>query len=157
MTAHSIEAFMTADHERLDALLRRATADDRAIDREAFAEFRAGLLRHIAMEEKVLLPFARELRGGEPLAIAQQLRVDHGTIAKLLVPSPTHAGCAELRDFLERHNALEEGPGALYSILDGLAASESDALVARLRAQPAVPVAAHYDGPAHTLHRKNAP
>ena len=149
-----IERFMTDDHVELDHLLARADAGE-AIDEAAYADFRERLLRHIAMEEKVLLPFAKEKQGA-PLAIAQQLRVDHGAIAKLLVPSPTHAICAELRAVFARHNPLEEGPGALYATCDDLAGDESDAIVERLRAQPRVPVAKHYDGPAHERHRKKS-
>ncbi|HSO33154.1 MAG TPA: hemerythrin domain-containing protein [Labilithrix sp.] len=152
MTIGAIEAFMTADHERLDALLQRADRGDGLIDPESYALFRQGLLRHIAMEEKILLPFARERRAGEPLALARPLRADHGRIAKLLVPTPDRALCDELRMVLAQHNALEEGPEGLYAICDGIAGDEGAAVVERLRAQPAVPVAKHYDGP--LLHRR---
>jgi len=37
---------------------------------EVYAELRQALLRHIAMEEKILLPYAKAKRGGEPLPIA---------------------------------------------------------------------------------------
>lgn len=142
-----IEKFMTADHVQLDELLSRACADEQTIDAEAFAAFRKGILRHIAMEEKVLLPYARARRGGEPLEIARQLRKDHGEIASLLVPTPTHALCDKIRAVLARHNPLEEGKGGLYATVDALAGDEADTLVQRLRAQPEVPVAPHYDGP----------
>lgn len=144
-----IEAFMTADHARLDELLRRADHDDETIDRVAHAELREGLLRHIAMEEKVLLPFARSKRGGDPLPIARALRIDHGRIAKLLVPTPDRALCEELRAVLAKHNPLEEGPEGLYATCDALAGDriEAEAVVTQLRAQPLVPVAKHYDGP----------
>ena len=143
---------MSADHARLDALLARAGAGpDGSLEPAPFAEFREGLLRHIAMEEKVLLPFAREKRHGEALELARPLRVDHGLIAKLLVPTPDREVCRALREVLTRHNALEEGTGGLYAICDALAGDEAPALVERLRQQPAVPVAKHYDGP--LLHR----
>jgi hypothetical protein len=48
---------------------------------------------------------------------------------------------------LEEHNPLEEGAGGLYETCDALAGDEAVAIVARLRAQPAVPLAKHYDGP----------
>lgn len=147
MTTGGIEAFMTADHARLDALLRRADLGDGTIDPAPYAEFREALLRHIGMEEKVLLPFARSKRGGAPLAVANALRIDHGKIAKLLVPTPDRSLCRELRLLLEQHNPLEEGKDGLYAACDGLAGDEAEAVVARLRAQPAVPVAKHYDGP----------
>jgi hypothetical protein len=146
-TVGPIETFMTADHARLDALLRRAERADRSIDAETYATFREGLLRHIGMEEKVLLPFARTKRSGKPLDVASALRVDHGMIAKLLVPSPTASICDELRVLLGKHNALEEGSSGLYAICDELAGPEASAVVERLRAQPVVPVAKHYDGP----------
>lgn len=141
-----IETFMTADHVRLDALLDRA---DRTtpIDHEAFETFRSGMLRHIAMEEKVLLPLARERRGGEPLPIARKLRLDHGEIAKLLVPTPTPELCERLRAKLAEHNPLEEGEQGLYAQCDRLAGADAAGVVDRLRAMPEVPLAKHYDGP----------
>jgi hypothetical protein len=140
-----IEIFMTADHVRLDGLLARADRDD-GIHAGAYAEFRKGLLRHIAMEEKVLLPFARA-KAGAPLAMARALRADHGQIASLLVPTPTRAICERLRARLVQHNALEEGEHGLYAACDALAGAEAAQVVTRLREQPEVPVAPHYDGP----------
>ncbi len=149
-----IEAFLTADHARLDALLVRAEKPDGSIDTASYAEFRQGLLRHIAMEEKTLLPFAKGKRSGEALPIAAPLRKDHGVIAALLVPSPTPEICARLRATLSKHNPLEEGAEGLYAICDALAGDEAPQLVERLEAQPAVPVAPHYDGPLISKHLK---
>ena len=153
MATGPIELLMTSDHADLARLLEEADAGD-AIAREPYQAFRRGLLRHIAMEEKILLPFARRKREGKPLAIAVSLRADHGQIAKLLVPTPTRAVCEQLRALLATHNALEEGPQGLYAICDALAADEAEGILARLRAYPAVPVASHYDGPSHSLHRR---
>lgn len=144
-----IELFMTEDHVGIDRTLQASSLDDGSIDATTYARFRHDLLRHIAMEEKVLLPYARGKRAGEPLPLAAQLRIDHGQIAKLLVPSPRADVIDELCQVLDRHNALEEGAGALYAICDALAGDEAAAIVERLRAQPAVPVAPHYDGPPH--------
>ncbi|MEJ7754713.1 MAG: hemerythrin domain-containing protein [Candidatus Limnocylindrales bacterium] len=141
-----IEQFMVEDHARLDDLLRAATTGP-AIDEEAFARFRHDLLRHIGMEEKVLLPYARSRRGGAPLPVAAALRADHGAIAKLLVRSPTAQSIDALRCILGRHNALEEGPDGLYAACDALAGDQAPAVVGRLRQQPSVPVAKYYDGP----------
>jgi len=134
---------MSRDHVRLDALLASAEGDDD----DSYRAFRAGLLRHIAMEEKVLLPFARAARDGMPLVVAARLRADHSRIARLLVPTPTPALLDELRGVLEEHNAIEEGPLGLYATCDMLAGSRAKAIVEKLEAQPAVPVAPHYDGP----------
>lgn len=141
---------MTEEHAELDRLLGAAERDDGTIDEDVYTRFRGGLLRHIAMEEKVLLPFARGKRG-EPLPVAAQLRTDHSAIAKLLCRSPSGAITASLREVLERHNALEEGPRGLYAECDALAGEEAPAIVARMQAQPTVPLAKYYDGPLHRL------
>jgi hypothetical protein len=112
--AGPVSGLLIADHERLDALLRRAFAIPGAIDREAYAAFRRGLLRHIGMEEKILLPAAQRARCGEPLPSAARLRLDHGALAALLVPSPTPRIANAIRTILERHNALEEAPDGVY-------------------------------------------
>lgn len=147
-----IESFMTEDHVELDRTLGATERAGGVIDDEAYTRFRGGLLRHIAMEEKVLLPFARAKRG-ESLAMATELRADHSEIAKLLVRSPSASIIASLREILGKHNRIEEGPGGLYAICDALAGEEAVQIVVRLRAQPEVPLAKYYDGPLHR-HRR---
>ncbi|HUI27603.1 MAG TPA: hemerythrin domain-containing protein [Candidatus Kryptonia bacterium] len=137
-----ITNLLTDDHRRLDALLERAE-----LDRGAYAEFRAGLLRHIAMEEKILLPAAQQARGGEPLPIAARLRRDHGALAALLVPSPTAKILAAIRFILTDHNAVEEAPGGVYDVCEQLAADAAEELLGRLRGRPEVPMTANVDGP----------
>ena len=147
-----IELFLTADHAAIDALVAKAEREDGSVDAEVYARFRQGLLRHIAMEEKVLLPYAKASRGGEPLPISSALRKDHGEIAPLLVLSPTPAICGHLRSVLARHNPLEEGLSGLYAIYDELADDEAAQVVERLKAQPPVPISPHYDGPLVSKH-----
>ena len=147
-----IETFMTADHEELDRWLAEADGAD-GIDHDVYPRFRAGLLRHIAMEEKVLLPFARAKRDGAPLPVAAKLRADHSVIAKLLVRTPTRAIVDELRAVLAGHNAIEEGPGGLYATCDALVGGAALEVLERLRAQPEVPLAKYYDGPLHRIER----
>lgn len=142
-----IYRFLADDHVRLDGLLRCAVADPAHIDRAAYAEFRAGLLKHIGMEEKILLPAAQRARGGQPLDIAAKLRLDHGAIAALLVPTPTPAIVAALRRILADHNVIEEDRGGLYDTCDEILAAEADKILARLRAAPEVPVHSHVDSP----------
>ena len=147
-----IEEFLVADHVAIDRLLAASERADGSIDETTYTRFRHDLLRHIGMEEKVLLPYARARRGGESLAIAFMLRRDHGEIAKLLVRRPTLERLRDLRELLGRHNALEEGPEGLYATCDELAGDEGAAVVARLRAQTDVPLAPYYDGPSHRAH-----
>ena len=132
-----IETYMSEDHQRLDRL------------REAgeWWEFRGGLLRHMGLEEKILLPDARRRRGGEPLPEAARLREDHGLLTTLLVPSPSPEIRAAIDRILGPHNALEEGPGGVYARCEALAGDEAAEIAARLRAAPATPQRAYQDGP----------
>lgn len=54
---------LTADHARLRALLAQATGQP--FDRAAFEQFRAGLLRHIGIEEKLVFAEVRRRLGGQ--------------------------------------------------------------------------------------------
>ena len=139
--------FLAEDHARLDAVLTKASAGPGGVDLAAYGAFREGLLRHIALEEKILLPAARAARGGEPVPQARRLRVDHGAIAALLVPTPTPAIAAEIRKILGPHNEVEEGEGGLYQACDALLAAQAPALLERMRAYPPVKVARYQDGP----------
>ncbi len=142
-----IGRMLAADHARLDALLNRAAADPERIDPVPYGEFRRALLKHIAMEEKILLPAAQRLNGNQALAAAARIRLDHGAIAALLVPTPTPRIVAALRAILNAHNQLEECRGGVYEDCDRLAAAESDRIVAQLRSAPEVPAAPFNDGP----------
>src|SRR5690606_1000117 len=109
-----ITEYLLRDHQRLRALLERARAAD-PLDEEAFAAFRAGLLRHIAIEEKLLWPAARRARGDRPLEQARALRIEHAALGSLLVPTPDAALCDEIRSLLGAHDAREEGEGGVYT------------------------------------------
>ena len=144
MSDGPISEHLTGDHARLDGLLR--AAERRApVDPEAYAEFRRGILRHIAIEEKLLLPAAQRARNGVPLESAARLRLDHGAIAALLVPTPTPAIVATLRLVLGRHNEVEEGPDGLYATCDRVLGADAGPLAARMAAYPAVAVSPHND------------
>jgi hypothetical protein len=144
MNVGPIERFMVEEHTQLDALMARAVAQD-DLDRDAFEAFREGLLRHIGMEEKILIPFLRER--GAPWPMAAALRRDHGALAKMLVPTPTREGCDAICELLARHNPLEEGEGGLYAACDAIAGADAARLIEALSAAPRVPLAKHYDGP----------
>ncbi len=147
-----LHRFFSADHRRLDALLRRSVSRPGEVDLEPFGQFRAGILKHIGMEERVLFPAARQARG-EPLALAARLRVDHGAIAALLVPTPTPALVAEILSVLGPHNRREEEPGGVYDACDeAVGPAEAERLVQELRGFPEVPLKAYNDGPAVLAH-----
>src|SRR5512143_2081219 len=72
--------YLAGDHRRIEALLDRAAADPGAYDMESYAGFRQGLLRHIGIEEKIVLPEIARLQGGRSADMAGRLRLDHGAI-----------------------------------------------------------------------------
>ncbi|HSP34917.1 MAG TPA: hemerythrin domain-containing protein [Thermoanaerobaculia bacterium] len=134
----TLREFMSADHDRLDALLDRIVRADGCIDEEAYVPFRRGLLTHIGIEERILFPEIRA-RGGD-VALVEKLHHDHALIAALLMPPPTKWEIDLIKAVLTDHNPLEEGP-------DGLYAQVGDAVLDRVRAYPEVPVAPHSDTP----------
>lgn len=144
--AGPITRHLAEDHARLDALLTSALGPD-GVDRDSFGEFRAGLLRHIGIEEKLVFPAIRAARGGDPHPDWVRLRIDHGALTSLLVGPPTPELVAEIRSILEPHNEIEERAGAVYETCDELLADEGAALLARIRAYPPVRVAPYRDGP----------
>ena len=134
-----IYRYLADDHRRLDGLLYRAVSYTGAVDAAAYGQFRSGLLKHIAMEEKILLPAAQKLRGGEPLPVAAKLRLDHGALAALLVPS--------IRAILNFLNSLEEDPGGMYDQCEALAGAHAKQVLQQLREAPDVRVVPNVDGP----------
>ncbi|HXV68921.1 MAG TPA: hemerythrin domain-containing protein [Nitrospira sp.] len=147
VSARPITRFLVEDHRRLEALLQAAESQATHVAGASYDRFRAGLLRHIGMEEKILLPVAQQLRGGQPLPIASKLRLDHGALAALLMPTPTAAMIAMIRGILKSHNLLEEGPGGLYETCEQLAGPETGAILAKLQAAPEVAVMVYNDSP----------
>ena len=111
-----------------------------AIDRDAYNEFRKGLLRHIGIEERIVLPAITRLQNGKQAAVAERLRLDHGALTALMVPPPSPAIVSTLRSILKGHNALEEQEGGLYLLLNGLAIDEEEVLLEKMRSTPEVPV-----------------
>ncbi len=142
--AGEIHQHLAGDHRRLEALLARAVIDPENIDPAAYAGFRAGLLRHIGMEEKVLLPAAQKLSGA-PLPLAAKLRLDHGALAALLVPPPTETIVTAIRIILEKHDPIEEDEGGIYDQAEGAAGGEAGAVLSRLKNFPDVKVLPHVD------------
>ena len=138
--------YLAADHERLDALLG-AVLSSGQVDPAVYEEFRAGLLRHIGIEEKILFPAVRSAHGDKVLPAVAQLHREHGALALLLVPTPTAGIVEAIHSILERHNEREEGPGGVYALCDRQPAAEVEALLEEMRAYPPVKLAPHFDGP----------
>lgn len=135
-----LAGWLAADHRAIDALLDRAAAAD-PLDLTAYHLFRARLLRHIAIEEKVLFPAAQRGRGGVSPSWASRMRREHAAITSLLVPAPDRAVVAELRSLLEPHDRLEEGPLGVYAECEELIGTGWPEVLERAKSYPAVKVA----------------
>jgi hemerythrin superfamily protein len=139
-----IHRYLADDHRRLEGFLDRIFSDSGTVDQAVYAQFRSGLLKHIAWEEKILLPAARRLRG-EPLPVAAKLRLDHGALTALLVPPPSPRLIAAIRSILKSHNPLEEDPGGMYDQCEELAGKEADEILRQIEDYPEVKVLPNVD------------
>lgn len=134
----AIARLLEEDHDRLDELLARSVADPEHFDLESFGQFRSGLLRHIGIEEKLLMPLLRE-QGGEHAAMALTLREGHSALASLLVGPPDHALVKEILSILEDHNPLEEGEDGMYAIAERLLGDRLEETLEKVKNYPEVP------------------
>jgi hypothetical protein len=139
----TLHEYLTRDHERLDALLDASVRRDGTIDPAPYTQFRAGLLRHIGIEEKILFPSVRMERGRS--ALIEQLHRDHAALAALLVPPPSTTEVETIRAILAEHNPLEENDGGLYDIAEEIAGDALEALLVAAQGTPDVALAAHFD------------
>jgi hypothetical protein len=151
-----IHRYLSDDHRRLEEALDRATKTAGRIEPEAYWEFRGGLLRHIGMEEKILLPAAHAARGGEVLPLAAKLHLDHGALAALLVLTPTDSIVAAIRKILRTHNDIEEGPGGVYSQCEESPGVDSAQILLRLQNAPPVAMANYSDNATAVQSARNA-
>ena len=139
-------AWLSGDHAEIHALLD-AACEGPSLRSEPYARFRERLLRHIGIEEKLLF---RALRLADPECERERLaalRVEHGALTSLLVPTPDLALADEIRGLLESHNAIEEGETGVYaSCLRNLPAAELAGILARAKARPPVPTTGYFDG-----------
>ena len=144
-TFDSVTAYLSWDHDRLDAILRSVRASVEAGDWEAarreYGPFADGLDRHIRLEEGILFPVFEERTGmaGGPTAV---MRVEHCEIRGALETMRDglgrsdarlfQEGLAQLLGVLPDHNVKEEE--VLYPTTDRIL-SEKDraALAARLQ------------------------
>ncbi len=142
----AVRRHMAEDHVRLDELLSRA--DHRtAVESRSYDQFRVGLLRHIAIEEKVLFVAIRAHATGTALSLLNVLHADHAALASLLVPTPTPPLLRAISHVLDEHNPLEDRADGLYDVYEQLAGNELEALMARTDAIPPIRASKHVDGP----------
>lgn len=150
-----IGKFLTADHVRLDGFLARARGDGQCVELEPFGIFREGLLRHIGMEEKILLP-ALIKAPKAPVKLAQKLRLDHGALTNLLVPLPSPEILRAIEFILKRHNPLEEEPGGFYDACDSSLVAQAEELTRKMRTAAEVPLRTYSKRPEALAAAKRA-
>ena len=139
--------YLTNDHNMLDALLDFAIEEPGVIEMEAYSDFRKRLLRHISIEEKIVLPAIERWQGGKKAPMADRLHSDHGAIVSLMVPPPTRPLIRTLQSIFTAHNPIEEGEGGLYELFENLAGSEMDKYLELMKSAPEVRVLPHNDRP----------
>ena len=137
------------DHlqREIEALLNDAASLRDPINRESYERFRAGILRHIWQEEKILRPLVRRQQGEVPFVHAARLRLDHGAIAALLVPGPTMGIVNALRTILAAHNDIEKDENGFYDTCDVLAGPESAVVLFRVHEAPEISTMPFNDAP----------
>ncbi len=143
----SLYEYLASDHDRLEGLLNLATSVPGPVDRKPYDAFRAGLLRHIAMEERILFPAIARLQAGEQAPAVKQLRLDHGALSALLVPPPDPTVISTLRHVLSAHNLHEEEETGVYRLLEELAGTGAESLLQQLKRTPPVPLAPYNSRP----------
>jgi hypothetical protein len=108
---------LASQHRSIEHLFLSSTTDPEAVDASMYDEFRSKLLRHIAIEENIVLPLLRKhLRGGFPMEL--QLRMEHDALAALCVLPPSPEVLYSMHSLLIRHDRLEEAHGTLYDLFD---------------------------------------
>ena len=139
-------SFMTDDHRQCDDLLAEAEMaqgkGDLAAARSAFAQFRAAMLEHFDVEEKILFP-RFEAKTGMTQGPTAVMRGEHEQMRDLLdaalaaLAEPDggdYSGLVEtLIILMQQHNMKEEN--ILYPMCDQHLADESAALVDQLAGQ----------------------
>ena len=124
--------FFTEDHHACDALWAEVeAAAGSAIFADAFARFKAALVRHLAMEEEVLFPWF-ERRTGMTQGPTMVMRSEHQQMRAVLTEMDYAAadddadGVIDHGDTLlmliQQHNVKEES--VLYPMCDQVASEE---------------------------------
>lgn len=132
--------YFAEDHREIEQLLNNAAGSGIEIDVTYFNEFRARLLIHIGIEEKILLPAIKVWQKGKPHPTATTLRLQHGALAALLVPFPSDTTIRVIRGILDHHNQLEEGDMGFYGFFNKFNADDNYNLLLQVINYTEVPV-----------------
>ncbi len=147
MNNQSIRQYYSDDHDRLDGLFRRFQELKRADTpsaKQLFAQFKAGLERHIVWEEEILFPLFEARTGMCGCGPTAVMRLEHQQIKQHLAEIARRLGRDELAieseedallGVLGMHNEKEEN--ILYPIIDQVVTEqERDEVFARMEQTP---------------------
>jgi hypothetical protein len=140
-----ISAAFVSEHRALARLLARSLLPTGEVDVKRFDTFRRRLLRHIAAEEKVLLP-ALERKLGRPPLCRDSLRREHAGLAAMCVLTPDGAWLVELQGLLAHHHRVEESRDGFFALCDAHLADEAPALRKACAALPPLTLASLQPG-----------
>lgn len=135
---HEISEYLANDHDRLDGLLIQVITPTGEINTNAYHQFRQGLLRHIGIEEKILIPALQSNLTDEMKKTLDRIRMDHSAIVALLVPPPSPAIISALKSILTGHNELEEANSGFYEQADTSEEQSPQQLAERVKNFPEV-------------------
>ncbi len=141
-----LHKFFTEDHRRLDGILKLADIRTNGFDMTAYDRFRKGLLKHIKMEETILIPALEKSKSGSYKDRIEKLRLEHGALTALLVPPPSPVIFKALRFILAAHNQMEEEPKGLYDLCDEFV-QDPETVLHKIEQTSDVPVLAHKTEP----------
>ena len=139
MPEDKISVTFEGDHDRLDALFesfQREKRQDFAKAKKTFAEFKAGLQRHILWEEELLFPRWEENSGMAEGGPTQIMRSEHRSIRDCMEAiqnevereAPDSDGDEQrLLELLKAHNMKEER--ILYPSMDQVISEEECAAI----------------------------
>src|SRR5690625_3641714 len=142
-----IHNFFANDHKRIDSILEKAIENPEAIDMHLYKQFRIELLTHIKMEEKILFLSAQRANNNQPLPIAKQLRLEHGAITALMVPSPNKDLIKVLLQVFEKNDLEVEETGGMYDMCENVFKEQISTGLQGVAAGTKVPVQPHNDAP----------
>jgi hypothetical protein len=136
-----IHAYLSADHDRVGALLERARqrGADPAQDAATWATFGEELARHIGREDRILL---REVRRVDRRSLPGQARMreEHAELLALAASEPSDATLARVAELFAAHSRMEEAPGGMFELCERALASRADEVLGELRRAPPAPV-----------------
>jgi hemerythrin-like domain-containing protein len=144
---NTILNFLGSDHRACDDLFasaESAVAQQRwEAARDGFAQFRAAMDRHFAMEEAVLFP-AFEAQTGSRMGPTEVMRMEHQQMRELLDGMQQAAAAADQDGFLglsetlnmlmQQHNVKEEN--VLYPVSDRVLGDEGERVIRDMEAVP---------------------